>query len=112
MSFELLLGEIVQKELVDLIPAVVELLLVLVVEVVLVPGHEVGAPPGEGETACAVTSLPHSPPPGTGRGQQNVLLLTVSTSSSILLKEDVRKLLGVNLAIEINTLICLLIDIY
>ena len=45
VSFQLLLGEIIQQELVDLIPAVEELLLVLVIEVVLVPGDEVGAPP-------------------------------------------------------------------
>ena len=88
MSFELLLGEIVEKELVDLVPAVVELLLVLVVEVVLVPGHEVGAPPCEGEAAGAVSSLPDPPPPGTGRGQQNVLLLTITAASSVLLNKD------------------------
>ena len=93
MSFELLLGEIVEKELVDLVPAVVELLLVLVVEVVLVPGHEVGAPPGEGEAACAVPRLPHPPPPGTGRGQQNVLLLTIPAASSVLLDKDIKTIM-------------------
>ena len=86
MSFQLLLGKIIQQELVDLVPAVEELLLVLVVEVVLVPGHEVGAPPGEGEAARAVPCLPDTPPPGAGRGQQNVLLLTIS-AASILLNE-------------------------
>ena len=86
MSFQLLLGEIIQQELVDLVPAVEELLLVLVVEVVLVPGHEVGAPPGEGEAAGAVARLPDTPPPGAGRGQQNVLLLAIS-AASILLNE-------------------------
>ena len=79
MSFELLLREVVEEEVVDLIPAVIELLLVLVVEVVLVPGHEVGAPPGEGEAARAVPRLPDTPPPRAGRGQQNVLFLAVSS---------------------------------
>ena len=66
VSFQLLLGEIIQQELVDLVPAVEELLLVLVVEVILVPGHEVGAPPGQGEAACTVPRLPDTSPPGTG----------------------------------------------
>ena len=84
MSFELLLREVVEEEVVDLIPAVIELLLVLVVEVVLVPGHEVGAPPGEGEAARAVPRLPDTPPPRAGRGQQNVLFLAVSATSVLL----------------------------
>ena len=84
MSFELLLREVVEEEVVDLVPAVVELLLVLVVEVVLVPGHEVGAPPGEGEAARAVPRLPDTPPPRAGRGQQNVLFLAVSATSVLL----------------------------
>ena len=84
MSFQLLLGKIIQQELVDLIPTVEELLLVLVVEVVLVPGDEVGAPPGEGEAARAVPRLPDTPPPGARRGQQNVLLLAISAASVLL----------------------------
>ena len=84
MSFELLLREVVEEEVVDLVPAVIELLLVLVVEVVLVPGHEVGAPPGEGEAARAVPRLPDTPPPRAGRGQQNVLFLAVPATSVLL----------------------------
>ena len=40
-SFLLLLIEIIEKELIHFVPTVVVLLLVLVVEVVLVPGDEV-----------------------------------------------------------------------
>ena len=83
-SFLLLLIEIIEKELIHFVPTVVVLLLVLVVEVVLVPGHEVGAPPGEGEAARAVPRLPDTPPPRAGRGQQNVLFLAVSATSVLL----------------------------
>ena len=75
MSVQFLLCQVIEEEVVDLVPAVVELGLVLVVEVVFVPGDEVGAPAGEGEAARAVARLPHPPPPRAARGQQDVLIL-------------------------------------
>ena len=87
MSVQFLLCQVIEEEVVDLVPAVVELGLVLVVEVVFVPGDEVGAPAGEGEAARAVARLPHPPPPRAARGQQDVLILGLG-SLEINYKQD------------------------
>ena len=56
--------------------AIVEILLIFIIEVILVPSDQIRAPSRQGQRSRALTRLSHSPPPRTAGGQQNVLLLT------------------------------------